>query len=98
VTVAVFDGGRVLLQLRGDGNVWNLPGGHVEDGESLAEAAVREVLEETGVEVALTRVVGTYSRPRWERGGNHQVLFAARVLSGDPTGFTGPETIEARFF
>jgi 8-oxo-dGTP pyrophosphatase MutT (NUDIX family) len=49
VTVAVLAEGRVLLQLRADQPVWNLPGGLVESGESLAAAAIREVREETGL-------------------------------------------------
>jgi ADP-ribose pyrophosphatase YjhB (NUDIX family) len=98
VVVAVLRPGEVLLQMREDARLWNLPGGAVEDGESLAEAAVREVREETGVAVAVTRLVGTYSRPRWRKGGNHQILFAARVVDGSPDGYVDAETVEARFF
>lgn len=51
----IRDRGRVLLQLRADGlfgaGLWNGPGGHVEDGESPFEAAVREVREETSLTV-----------------------------------------------
>ena len=51
----IRNGARVLLQLRADGlfggGLWNAPGGHVEDGESPAEAAMREVREETGLMV-----------------------------------------------
>lgn len=53
--------------------------------------------EETGFRVALIRVVGTYSRPRW-RAGSHSVLFAATVVDGDPGDFDPNETIEARSF
>ena len=52
----IRNGGRVLLQLRAEGlfgeGLWNGPGGHVEDGESPEQAAVREVLEETGLTVS----------------------------------------------
>ncbi len=74
------------------------PRGAVEPGESLAEAAIREVREETGLAVRLTRLVGTYSRPRWRDGGNHQILFAAEPVEGDLRQFDAAETLEARFF
>ena len=52
----IRDGGRVLLQQRADGafgaGLWNGPGGHVEDGESPEEAAIREVHEEAGLVVS----------------------------------------------
>jgi 8-oxo-dGTP diphosphatase len=57
------DEGRVLLIRRGDGRGWSLPGGMMEPGERIAEAVVREVWEETGLEVEPVRLVGVYSDP-----------------------------------
>ena len=54
---------ELLLMQRSDNAHWGLPGGYVERGESVAAAAVREVFEETGVRVALGRLVGVYSDP-----------------------------------
>ncbi len=97
VNVAIIRNGRILLTKRRDVPAWCLPGGGVEDGESLAQAASREVREETGLEVELTRVVGLYSRPNWQRGGDHVVLFAARAVGGQLRS-DGEETTEARYF
>ena len=55
--------GRVLLQRRSDNGYWNLPGGGLELGESVAQACVREVREETGLEVEIVRLIGVYSAP-----------------------------------
>lgn len=56
--------GRVLLSRRRDSGWYNLPGGGVEPHESVAEGALREVREETGLEVTLRRLVGLYSKPQ----------------------------------
>jgi 8-oxo-dGTP diphosphatase len=62
---------------------WALPGGFVEVGETVRQAAVREVAEETGLAVEVSRLVGVYSEPdRDPRGHNVSVAFLARVLSG----------------
>jgi 8-oxo-dGTP pyrophosphatase MutT (NUDIX family) len=55
--------GRLLLQQRSDGGQWGLPGGSVEIGESVHDAIVREVREETGLAVSVGRLVGVYSEP-----------------------------------
>jgi len=63
---------------------WALPGGFVEVGETVEEAADREATEETGLAVEVARLVGVYSDPeRDPRGHNVSVAFLARVLSGD---------------
>jgi ADP-ribose pyrophosphatase YjhB (NUDIX family) len=54
--------GRVLLCHRRDLDLWNLPGGGVESGELPSEAVIREVQEETGLEVAIERLVGVYGK------------------------------------
>ncbi len=62
---------------------WALPGGFVEVGETVREAAVREAAEETGLAVEVSRLVGVYSEPdRDPRGHNVSVAFLVRVLSG----------------
>jgi 8-oxo-dGTP pyrophosphatase MutT (NUDIX family) len=55
--------GRLLLQQRSDGGQWGLPGGSVEIGESVTEAVIREVREETGLRVSVGRLIGVYSEP-----------------------------------
>ena len=64
MAAVVFDeAGRVLLGRRLDNGLWGLPSGHVEVGETAAQAAVREVAEETGLQVQVQRLVGVYSDP-----------------------------------
>ena len=77
---------RVVLIRRGNDpfeGQWALPGGFVEVGETVEEAAVREAAEETGLAVEVARLVGVYSEPdRDPRAHNVSVAFLARVLSG----------------
>lgn len=97
VNTVIFTDNKVLLTLRRDFEVWCLPGGGVDDGESLAQAARRETREEVGLEVRLTRLVGVYSRPGWINGGLHVVVFAAETVGGALTPQPS-EVLEARFF
>jgi len=55
--------GRVLLQRRSDSGNWALPGGTMDIGETFAQCVIRETREETGLDVALDRIVGIYSDP-----------------------------------
>ena len=54
---------RILMTQREDNSRWCLPGGGMDPGESAAETCVREVLEETGLEVRVTKLVGIYTSP-----------------------------------
>jgi 8-oxo-dGTP diphosphatase len=96
VNVAVIYEGKILLTRREDFEVWCLPSGGVEEGESLAEAAIRETKEESGVQVELTKLVGVYSR----LGGMpdvHAVLYAGRPVGGELKTQPG-ETIDVAYF
>jgi ADP-ribose pyrophosphatase YjhB (NUDIX family) len=95
-SVAVIENEEVLLVRRDDFKVWVLPGGRVEPGESVAEAAIREVYEETGIRVKLTRLVGIYAMPRWI-DNSHRVVFTARPVGGVLQPQPG-ETTEAVYF
>lgn len=97
VQVVVIKDKQVLLTLREDIPMWCLPGGRVEAGESVAQAAIREVYEETGVQVVLTRLVGVYSRPDWANGGDHGVVFTAKPKCGVPRPLDG-EAIDVQYF
>ncbi|MGC4804275.1 NUDIX domain-containing protein [Micromonospora sp. DT233] len=95
VAVSVFvrdDDGRVLLIQRTDNNLWSLPGGGQEIGESVAQTAVRETHEETGVRVEVTGMVGVYSDPghviEYSDGEVRQqfsLCLRAVPVSGTPT-------------
>jgi 8-oxo-dGTP diphosphatase len=85
--------GRLLLVRRCDSGAWELPGGRVDVGETAVEAAVRETLEESGVQVAVTGLAGLFTDPahvvRAVNGEVRQqfvVVFRARWLGGAPRG------------
>ncbi|MFI9384165.1 NUDIX hydrolase [Kutzneria sp. NPDC052558] len=66
VAVSAFvldDTGRLLMIRRTDNDLYAIPGGGQEVGETVADAVVREVAEETGIDVEVTGVIGIYSNP-----------------------------------
>src|SRR6185436_17401129 len=74
----------VLVQRRHPPHGWAIPGGFVDIGETLAQAARRELLEETALEVELTELLGCYSNPaRDARGHIVSVVFVGRAR-GEP--------------
>ena len=94
--------GRILLQKRREQEAWGFPGGALELGESLTEAARREILEETGYHVAIERLSGIYSKYEeiYPNGDIAQPIvhfFVCRVTGGkliiDPL-----ESLDVAFF
>jgi ADP-ribose pyrophosphatase YjhB (NUDIX family) len=80
---------ELLLMQRSDNGHWGLPGGYVEPGESISAAAAREVLEETGVQIAVGRLVGVYSDPRIqviEYAGGRRVHAVNLCFEAEPIG------------
>src|SRR5579884_522039 len=85
--------GAVLLCHRTDIDLWNLPGGGVEDGESPWDAAVRETREEVGLEIEIDRLAGVYFKPEVT-----EIVFSfvARIVGGSPR--TSEEADDVRYF
>jgi len=90
--VVVNDTGQVLLIRRTDNDNWALPGGAMDLGESLPDAARRETAEETGIQVQITGLVGIYTDPKHvihytsndEVRQEFSVVFTARPVAGTP--------------
>ncbi len=90
--VIVVNGqGEILLMRRTDNGNWAVPGGGMDLGESITDAAVRETEEETGIECAITGLVGIYTNPRHvirytsneEVRQEFSVVFTARPTGGE---------------
>ncbi len=104
VNALVFnDKGEVLLAKRTDNGLWCIPGGHMDLGETLSEACVRELYEETGLKAETVRLIGIYSDTK---GSLHiaqglewhtvRVSILCRVTGGDLR--PSEETSEIRYF
>jgi ADP-ribose pyrophosphatase YjhB (NUDIX family) len=94
--------GAILMVHKTDNDLWALPGGGMDVGESMADAVVREVKEETGIDVEVTGIVGIYSNPNhvmaYDDGEVRQqcsICFTTRMLGGQLG--TSSETSEVRF-
>ncbi|TNY35656.1 NUDIX hydrolase [Thermomonospora catenispora] len=101
--VVTNDAGEILMIRRTDNDNWALPGGAVDLGESLSQAAVRETKEETGVDCEITGMVGIYTDPRHvirytsneEVRQEFSIVLKARRVGGEPT--TSDESREVRW-
>ena len=106
VAAAIFDEkGNILLQKRSDVNKWCLISGHVEFGETVGDAVLREVFEETNTSASITRFIGIYSSPSSQtyHYDNRKVqyitsYFEVRLDKDIVPGFTNEESAELKFF
>lgn len=83
------ENGELLLQKRNyKEDIWGLPGGAVEIGESIEEAAIREIKEETGLDIRIEYLVGVYSKyfteyPNGDKAQSICYSFKGSVLGGE---------------
>ncbi|MFF5249102.1 NUDIX hydrolase [Streptosporangium sp. NPDC000095] len=91
--VVTKEAGEILMIRRSDNGNWAVPGGAIDLGESLPEAAIRETLEETGVRCEITGLVGTYTDPKHvilytsdgETRQEFSIVLTGRAVDGEPT-------------
>lgn len=104
VNAVVFnEEGGVLLAKRTDNGLWCIPGGHVDLGETLAQACLRELYEETGLRAEVVKLIGLYSDrkgslhiaqgPEWH---TVRVSFLCKLAGGQIK--PSEETSEIRYF
>jgi ADP-ribose pyrophosphatase YjhB (NUDIX family) len=83
---AIFnESGEILLMERSDGSGWCLPCGFVEPNETPVEGVIREVREETGLEIKVNRLVGVFTRKPSAKMGVHttiSIVHLCEVVSG----------------
>jgi ADP-ribose pyrophosphatase YjhB (NUDIX family) len=93
--IPVTPDGRIILLRRGfepGMGLWTFPGGFVDLGESVEQAAAREVREELAIEVRIQRLLGVYSRP------NDRIVLVVYTATTTQTPQTTPEAIEVEAF
>ncbi|WP_018392587.1 NUDIX domain-containing protein [Bacillus sp. 37MA] len=96
---------QVLLQKRADVKLWGIPSGHIEIGETVSEAAIREVKEETNLDIRIKKLIGVYSDP------NSQVFYYPKgkvvhfittcflaEITGGELKCNSSESLEIKFF
>ncbi|MDR3216152.1 MAG: NUDIX hydrolase [Clostridiaceae bacterium] len=100
--VIVDEKGGILLQRRSDRNKWGFLGGAIELGESAAEAAIREIKEESGLVVKVDCLIGIYTKyfDKYPNGDEAQTVTHAFMCSvtGGTLAAKDSETLELKFF
>lgn len=101
--VVVNDSGEILMIRRSDNENWAVPGGAIDLGESMTQAAIRETKEESGIDCEITGLVGIYTDPKHiilytsnnEARQEFSILLTARPIGGTPT--PSDESTEVRW-
>jgi ADP-ribose pyrophosphatase YjhB (NUDIX family) len=100
--LVVDEQGRVLLQRRMDSGNWALPGGTMDIGETLGDCIVREVKEETGLDIEITGLLGIYTDPQHviayadgEVRQEFNITYNGQVIGGDLV--VSDESTDVRF-
>jgi 8-oxo-dGTP diphosphatase len=90
--IVVNDNNEILL-IKGPRRGWEMPGGQVEEGESLSQAAIRETKEESGIDIEIIKFCGIF-----QNVGNSicNTLFLAKPIGGEP--IRTSESLESAFF
>ncbi|WP_144478942.1 NUDIX domain-containing protein [Cytobacillus oceanisediminis] len=96
---------QVLLQKRSDVGLWGIPSGHIEIGETVSEAAIREVKEETNLDIRIKKLIGVYSDPNSQVFAypNGKIVhfittcFLAEITGGELR-CNSSESLEIKFF
>lgn len=104
VSGVIFDDkGRVLVVLHAEGEVWGPPGGGIDPLERPTDAVIREVHEETGLDVEVARIIGVYGGPEFvvtygngDRTAYISTAYHCRIIGGSLKA-DGQEVLEARF-
>jgi ADP-ribose pyrophosphatase YjhB (NUDIX family) len=106
IAVIIFDEKkRILLQLRSDVKQWGIPSGNVEPGETIEEAAIREMKEEANVSIQIQKLIGVYSEPQsqlfhYPNGKSVHFItscFLAKIVEGEVTTHS-EESLDMKFF
>lgn len=106
VAVVIFNNQKqVLLQKRSDVGLWGIPSGHVEIGETVSQAAIREVKEETNLDISIKKIIGVYSDPNsqvFEYPNGKVTHFITTCFLAEVTGgelkCNSKESLDIRFF
>ena len=99
----INEDGEILLQKRSEhDDIWGLPGGAVEIGESIEESAIREIKEETGLDISIEYLIGVYSKyfteyPNGDKAQSICYFFKGNVTRGD-LNIDKKETFDLKYF
>ncbi|MDY0395684.1 NUDIX hydrolase [Virgibacillus halophilus] len=90
--IVLNDNDEILL-IKGPKRGWEMPGGQVEEGESIKRAAIRETKEESGIDIEITKFCGIYQNLK---RGICNTLFLGKPVGGELS--TSPESLEVGYF